>query len=274
MSGGSGANRFYIAVCIMLSGRLAFGDTAVDLDDRIAQNTEDRIRIALIIDDLGHVKLPGQRVVTLPGAVACAILPHTPYGASIARQAHAAGKEVLLHLPLQSVAEFEATGFGTIKIDTTQSQLLRIFKSDIESVPHVVGVNNHMGSLLTQHPGHMNWLMGALKARGDLFFVDSFTSVASVALKMAREHGVPSTRRDVFLDNVQSRTAIDKEFQRLIEIARKRGSAVAIGHPYSVTLSYLETTLPGLAGEGIDLVPVAELVREKRDRINGELAQN
>ena len=91
---------------------------------------------------------------------------------------------------------------------------------------------------------------------------------------MAREHGVPSTRRDVFLDNVQTRSAIDKEFQRLKQLARKRGSAVAIGHPYPVTLSYLESVLPGLSSEGIELVSIGELVRARSDATRGELAQN
>ena len=274
MIGGSGANRFYLGACVLLVARICWSEPGSDGDGAIATIPLDRVRIAVIIDDLGHVSRLADRVIALTGPVACAILPHTPYAGSIARQAHAAGKEVMLHLPLQAVAEYEATGLGTIKIDTTQAQLLRIFKSNIASVPHVVGVNNHMGSLLTQHPGHMNWLMGALKSRGDLFFVDSYTSEASVALQMAREHGVPSTRRDVFLDNVQTRTAIDKEFQRLKQLARKRGSAVAIGHPYPVTLSYLESTLPGLASEGIDLVSIGDLVREKRNAINVELAQN
>lgn len=274
MIGGSGVNRFYLATCILLVACIGWADAVIDVDYRQDNRAVNRVRVALIIDDLGHVGGVGARVVALAGPVACAILPHTPYGRSIARQAHDAGKEVLLHLPLQSVDEFESTGFGTIKIDSTETQLIRILESDIGSVPYIVGVNNHMGSLLTQHPGHMNWLMGALKARGNLFFVDSYTSVDSVALQIAREHGVPATRRDVFLDNVPTRSAIDREFQRLKQLARKRGSAVAIGHPYPETLSYLESALPNLAIEGIDLVTIEELLREKKYRINGEYLQN
>lgn len=274
MIGGSGVNRFYLATCILLAARMAWSDAAIELEYRRDADFAQRARIALIIDDLGNVGRVGQRVIALAGPVACAILPHTPYGSYIARQAHVAGKEVLLHLPLQSVAEFEATGFGTIRIDTTEQQLIRILEADISSIPHIVGINNHMGSLLTQHPGHMNWLMSALKARGDLFFVDSYTSVASVALQIAREHGVPATRRDVFLDNVPTRASIDREFQRLKQLARTRGSAVAIGHPYPETLSYLESVLPGLAAEGIDLVTIEALLREKKNGINGEFLQN
>jgi polysaccharide deacetylase 2 family uncharacterized protein YibQ len=274
MIGGSGVNRLYLATCVLLVARVAWGDAVINGDDAHDDGSVSRIRVALIIDDLGHVGGVGQRVIALAGPVACAILPHTPYGSSIARRAHVAGKEVLLHLPLQSVNEFEATGFGTIKIDTTQTQLVRILESDIGSVPHIVGINNHMGSLLTQHPGHMNWLMGALKARGNLFFVDSYTSAASVALQIAREHGLLATRRDVFLDNVPTRDAIDKEFQRWKQIARKRGSAIAIGHPYPETLSYLENALPTLASEGIDLVTVEALLRDQQYGINGEFLQN
>ena len=274
MTGGSGANRFYLATCILLLARTGWSDAAIKLDYRTDESQVYSVRIALIIDDLGHVSGVGRRVIALAGPVACSILPHTPYGSSIARQAHVAGKEVLLHLPLQSVDEYESTGFGTINIDSTETQLIRILEADIGSIPHVVGINNHMGSLLTQHPGHMNWLMSALKARGDLFFVDSYTSVASVALQIAREHGLPATRRDVFLDNVPTRAAIDKEFQRLKQLARTRGSAVAIGHPYPETLSYLESVLPGLASEGIDLVTIEELLRNDQNGINGEFLRN
>ena len=274
MNGGSGVSRFYLATCVLLVARTCWSDVVVDGGHAPGDRPVERVRIALIIDDLGYVRQPGQRAVALSGPVACAILPHTPYAGSIARQAHLAGKEVLLHLPLQAVVENGSSGLGTIKIDTTQAQLVRIFDANIDSIPHVVGVNNHMGSMLTQHPGHMNWLMGALKARGDLFFVDSYTSEASVALQMAREHGVRSSRRDVFLDNVQSRTAIDKEFRRLIELARKRGGAIGIGHPYPVTLNYLESVLPRLANEGIDLIPVSELISEQLPASNAELAKN
>jgi polysaccharide deacetylase 2 family uncharacterized protein YibQ len=117
-----------------------------------------------------------------------------------------------------------------------------------------------MGSLLTQHPGHMNWLMGEIKARGNLFFVDSYTTSSSVALQFARENAVPSTRRDIFLDNVAEWSAIEKEFDSLKRLARMNGSAVGIGHPYGETLDYLEFILPRLQEQGFELVPVAALI--------------
>ncbi|MFQ5635085.1 MAG: divergent polysaccharide deacetylase family protein [Gammaproteobacteria bacterium] len=231
----------------------AWGDGVI-----VPESSPSRLpRIALIIDDLGNMLVNSERAAALDGPVACAVLPHTPYARRIAERAHAAGKEVMLHLPLEPVERFAPTSVGMIRIDTTRSQLSRILAIDLASVPHAVGLNNHQGSLLTRHPGHMNWLMAEISGRGDLFFVDSFTSESSVALRFAREHGVPSTRRDVFLDHTPTRAAIEEEFRRLQQIARSRGIAVGIGHPYTVTLDYLEQAIPALRAEGFELVPVS-----------------
>jgi uncharacterized protein len=116
-------------------------------------------RIAIIIDDLGYELDAGQRAVNLPGPVACAVLPSTPRARELARAAHVAGKEVLLHLPLQSEIDGMEQEPGVIRLDTTREQFARIFAESFESVPFAIGVNSHRGSLLTRHPGHMGWLM-------------------------------------------------------------------------------------------------------------------
>ncbi len=220
-------------------------------------------RIAIIIDDLGNLRSAADRTVRLDGPVACAVLPHTPLARYVARTAHRAGKEVLLHLPLEPVGEARSAGMGVIDLDDSRRQLSAILDADLRSVPYLDGVNNHMGSLLTRHPGHMAWLMSELRARGGLFFVDSYTTPASVALQIARETGIPATRRDVFLDTDPSASAIEMEFGRLKLLARKHGDAVAIGHPYDETLSYLEWAIPRLESEGIELVSVASVIREQ-----------
>ncbi len=230
-------------------------------------------KIALIIDDLGNWRQAGLRAVSLPGPVACAILPHTPFASLIAERAFVADKEVMLHLPLEPI-EHDTLALGTIDITATRSQLARIFAADIKSVPHVVGVNNHMGSLLTQHPGHMAWLMDEMREQGGLFFVDSYTSEASIALKIATETGVPTIRRDVFLDNVATEEAIDRQFERLKTLARRNGVAVGIGHPYPATLSYLERVLPELASEGFVLITVADSIQARALSVNVSVAQH
>ena len=216
-------------------------------------------RIAIIIDDLGYQLAAGRRAVNLPGPVACAVLPGTPRAALLAEAAFARGKDVLLHLPLQSMGQSGAEREGIV-LDMSRGEFARAFAESIASVPHVVGVSNHQGSLLTQHPGHMSWLMEEIEAQENLFFVDSYTTHRSVALAIARESGVPAVRRDVFLDPDRSPQTLVREFDRLKKLSRSRGMAVGIAHPYPSTLEFLERELPELASEGYELVGIGEYI--------------
>ena len=202
-------------------------------------------RIALIIDDLGY-------------QFACAVLPATPRGRELAALAADNGKEVLLHLPLQP-QEGGLGDPGLLRLDMSRGQFSEAFVANLADVPFATGVNNHRGSLLTRHPGHMGWLMEELRAHGGLFFVDSYTTRHSVALALAEEAGVPALRRDVFLDNERRPEAIARAFERLKRRARANGTAVGIGHPYPETLEFLEQALPALGDEGIELVPLRAL---------------
>ena len=141
-----------------------------------------RPRIAIIIDDLGYERQAGERAISLPGPLAYAILPDTPRATYLAEAAHADGKEVLLHLPLQAERDHEYREPGTLLLDMSHRQFSRTFAGSFESIPHAIGVNNHRGSLLTRHPGHMAWLMEEIEKQRNLFFVDSYTTASSVAL--------------------------------------------------------------------------------------------
>ncbi len=218
-------------------------------------------RVAIIIDDLGYHLEAGQRAIALPGPIAFAVLPGTPRAASLARWAHEHGKEVLLHLPLQANSDDKDDEPVGIDLDMSRKAVGASFEVAINSVPYVVGVNGHRGSLLTRHPGHMQWLMEEISARDDLFFVDSYTTAASVAMQIANEAGVSAARRDVFLDPDKSPETVARQFERMKRLARKRGFVVAIGHPYKATLELLEKELPKLGEQGIKLVAISELVR-------------
>ena len=172
----------------------------------------------------------------------------------------ASGKEILLHLPMQAVNHSGPTEAGGLTLDMSRRDLVASLDAALLAVPDAIGVNNHRGSLLTRHPGHMLWLMQEIRARRPLFFVDSYTTHESVAMKIAGEEGVRAVRRDVFLDSDPTPERVRGEFERLKGLARKQGYAVAIGHPYDVTLSLLEELLPGLLAEGFELVPISELV--------------
>lgn len=221
--------------------------------------------IAIIIDDLGNSLPEGRRVVALPGPVACAILPHTEHGPGIAELAYAARKEVLLHLPMESL-EDSPLGAGGITLDMNQSQIREVVQDDLASLPHLTGVNNHEGSLITQHPGDMAWIMQALHAAGNYFYIDSYTTPDSVAYSIAREQHVPAARRNVFLDDVDTAAAVRAQWAHLLRIAHERGFALAIGHPRAATLAVLEAELPQLAAEGVELVAPSQIVNMQEHR--------
>jgi polysaccharide deacetylase 2 family uncharacterized protein YibQ len=196
----------------------------------------------------------------LPGPVAYAILPETPGTQRLAEFAKERGKEVLLHLPLEAVDHDGPPEPGGLVLDMSRSGFGKAFDRAISSVPHVIGVSSHRGSLLTRHPGHMSWLMEEIAHRDGLFFIDSYTTHHSVALRIAREAGIAARRRDVFLDHDRSPEALEREFERLKRLARERGKAIAIGHPYPETLDMLERELDKLEREGIELVPISQLI--------------
>jgi polysaccharide deacetylase 2 family uncharacterized protein YibQ len=214
--------------------------------------------IALIIDDLGNRLFQDSQAVGLPGPVGCAFLPYAPFTRTLAQQAHATGKEVLVHLPMQALGESHPEA-GELTLDMTEPQFQRMLQADLAVVPYASGVNNHKGSLLTRHPGDMAWLMRELRRRG-LFFVDSRTTAATVARRLAMENRVPSTDRRVFLDNVQSVTAVRQQFMRLVAIARREGTALAIGHPHTETMTVLRQELARLDDYNVRLVPVSRLI--------------
>ena len=216
---------------------------------------------------MGYRLEDGRRAIELPGPIAFAVLPGTPSGERLARIANEKGKEVLLHLPLQPVEQRGQPEPGALMLDMSRNAFRTKFADAIATVPFAVGVSSHRGSLLTRHPGHMGWLMDEIRRREDLFFIDSYTTHRSVALQIAREAGVTATRRDVFLDHERTRAAVAREFERLKKMARERGTAVAIGHPFPETLDVLEREIPRLRSQGFELVTISELIALQLNRI-------
>lgn len=221
----------------------------------------DTPRIAIIIDDLGYHFANGKRAIQLPGAITFSFLPGAPRARDLAERAHEHGKEILLHLPLQAHSDEDRSEPSELDIEMSRQRLSDVFNEALQSVPHVAGINSHRGSLMTRHPGHMQWLMEEIHDHEHLFFIDSYTHHESVAIQIAGETGVDALRRDVFLDPDRSPETVAREFARMKALAKKRGHVVAIGHPYPETLDLLERELPRLVAEGFELVNVSELVR-------------
>lgn len=243
-----------ITICVVTPGLLYAGSNTDELPGTAY--------IAIIIDDLGHDLRKGQRALRLPGPVAYAILPHTKYSRSLAKAAHKNHKEVLLHQPMQSLGT-EEPGPGKIVIGMPNPEIASTLKNNLKSVPYSVGVSNHMGSLLTQSPQEMAAVMATMQNHGNLFFVDSLTTPRSIATNIAAIFEIPFLRRKIFLDSDRNEEAINEQFNRLLTIARRQGSGLAIGHPYNQTLSLLEKRLPLLEKNGIKLISVSELLKKK-----------
>ncbi len=229
----------------------------------LAAPEEGRVSIGLIIDDLGNGRKAGLEAVNLPGPLAYSILPHTPYGKMLAERAYAKDKEVMLHLPMQSVHD-NPLGEGGLTLTMTRRELQHTVREGLSAVPHVVGINNHMGSLLTQQPEQMGWLMHELHKREGLFFIDSRTTKRTIARLVAQQFNIPTHNRDVFLDHEQNPEAIRFQFQRLLVLARRNGGAIGIGHPYPETLAVLRDELASAESKGFDLVPIREIMAVKR----------
>ena len=198
--------------------------------------------ISIIIDDMGYNLDRGKQAIAIPAPLTYAILPNSTHARSLATKAFAAGKEVMVHLPMENTARIPMAQGALTRAQPKDDFLRAIFQS-LDQVPHAAGVNNHMGSALTQEPRAMQWLMEAIKDR-QMYFIDSRTTPDTIAFTTARSHKLRAASRDIFLDNEKSIYAIDRSFRQLLRIARRKGSAIAIGHPHPTTLAYLAMALP------------------------------
>lgn len=215
-------------------------------------------RVAIIIDDLGYHRERGEAVLDLPASLTGAVIPHAPHAPYLAQQAIASGKEVMIHLPMATVGD-RPLDKGALSTDMDADAVRATVRDALARIPQAAGLNNHMGSVLTTQPKMMQALMEELH-RHQRYFIDSRTTPDSVAEDTARQLRMPVAGRDVFLDNERNLLSINEQFNQLLDIARRHGSAIAIGHPYPETISYLEKILPLLPEMGIEVVPVSRLL--------------
>jgi polysaccharide deacetylase 2 family uncharacterized protein YibQ len=217
--------------------------------------------VAIIVDDLGRGTRSARQLLAIKQSVTLAILPIEAQAAEVARMAHAAGREVMLHVPMEPQGfPVVDPGDDALLVNLPPAELHARLTALLGEVPHVAGINNHMGSRFTEDERSMTAVMAVLRERG-LYFVDSLTSGNSVGTATARQAGVPSLRRDVFLDNVVEVAAIAGEIRRLAAKAARNGSAVGICHPYPETIMALRQELPVLARQGVKFVPVSTLLK-------------
>jgi polysaccharide deacetylase 2 family uncharacterized protein YibQ len=220
-----------------------------------------RGRLAILLDDGGQKLDLVPAAAALPTEVGFAILPFLPKSTDTATALHQAGHEIWLHLPMEPQNyPTDDPGPGAVLMSMTASELRAAVHSAINNIPHAVGVNNHMGSKASADLKTMTWIMQELKVR-NLAFIDSRTTVRTVAEEAAKAQGVPTNRRHVFLDNERSPAAIRKQLDEAVFRSRMEGEIIAIGHIDEVTIAVLSEELPGLAKRKADLVKPSDLVR-------------
>lgn len=211
--------------------------------------------IAIIIDDMGHNRIEGERLIAMDQPLTLAFLPFRRHTTFLAEKAHKRQKEIMLHAPMANTRLLEL-GPGGLSPEMSQNEIATTLRRALKSIPHVRGVNNHMGSLLTQQLKAMDWVMAELN-HYPVYFVDSRTIASSIAGDVAASYRIPTLTRDVFLDHEQTEEYVDRQFELLIKRAKENGSAVGIGHPHRVTVDYLEKRLPELDEEGIAIATIS-----------------
>jgi polysaccharide deacetylase 2 family uncharacterized protein YibQ len=229
--------------------------------DSAPQTSNDQAsRLAIILDDLGNDSGAAQAVFAIPYPLTISVLPHHAHSAEIAQQAQRRGDQVILHLPMQSLAK-EHPEVRELHGGMSRADISRLVSEFLDEVPGVIGVNNHQGSASTADKKLMAELMPVLKEH-QLFYVDSRTSAATVAYDTAQRFGVRAAFRNVpFLDDVEEVSAVRKQIEIAIAGAARKKDAIAIGHAHPSTLEALKETLPQAKTHGVKLVFASELVR-------------
>jgi len=216
-------------------------------------------RLAVLLDDLGSDRGAADAIFALHVPITVSILPYHEHSQEIAEAARKHGCEVMLHLPMQSVAN-ETPEQQELKPGLSQNDVDDMVAKMLEALPEADGVNNHQGSQATSNSALMNELMPVLRDAG-VFYVDSRTTAATVAYETAKRDGVKTAFRNVpFLDDVQTKAAVKKQLEIAIRGAKEKGEAIAIGHPHAVTLDALREMLPEAKKQGVRLVWVSEVV--------------
>ena len=231
-----------------------------------APRADGRPLIAIIFDDMGVDRARSRRVIAMAGPFTLSYLPYASDVALQAAAARRAGHEIMLHMPMEPEGR-EDPGPQPLLVALGPEETRRRLAAELDRLGPVVGANNHMGSRFTTNRAAMQPVLSELSARG-LFFVDSRTTAATVAEDEARNFGIPAVARDVFLDHDMQPAAVRARLQDLEAVARRRGSAIAIGHPNDVTIAAVAAWLAGARERGFVLVPVSAVVR-MRSAVSG-----
>lgn len=231
----------------------------------VSVQADTRPVLSLVIDDLGYSLELGKAAIELEGDHTYAILPGAAHTRKLAQHAQQFNKEVILHLPMQSIGSASKHEPHALDESMDEDQLTTKVHSLLSQIPYIRGVNNHMGSHLTEFDFFMRPVMDSIRAYNpNLYFLDSRTSPRSVAYSEALDSGLSSVSRDVFLDNETNITSIRLQYKKWLEKARANGSAIAIGHPHLQTIQVLRENLAH--SSEFRFMRISELIKERQLR--------
>ncbi len=225
--------------------------------------------VAIVVDDIGYDRKVARQLLSLDAPLTFSILPHGPFSRSLAAEARSKGHEIMLHLPMEP-AEFPEInpGPGALLFQMTPDELIQALNADLDLIPGLSGVNNHMGSGLSTSPERMRQIFSILKKRS-LFYIDSRTTAETVARSSARLLQLRFAERDIFIDHLEKEAFILSQLKQLIRRARRQGYAVGIAHPHEVTYRVLSDFLPELK-KAVELVPASMVVEADTEaHLNG-----
>ncbi len=215
-------------------------------------------KIAIVIDDMGY-RSTDRAAIQLKGQFTFAIVPFAPLTKQLAVAAYDSDREVIAHLPMEATRSNHLLGKGALLTSMDEAQTRAQINQSLDNIPHIRGLNNHMGSKYTAHSQSLQWLMDELNQR-NLYFLDSLTTPLSIAERSATQSGLKTAHRHIFLDNQLDNAYLTTQFNRLISIAHSNGYAIAIAHPHPETVSFLNNIEGVLAENNIELVPLSTLL--------------
>ncbi|AEW76488.1 hypothetical protein ACT74_10110 [Aggregatibacter actinomycetemcomitans] len=218
-------------------------------------------KLAIVIDDLGYHPKEDAQILALPKAVSVAIIPAAPYAKQRNQQAHQQGRDILIHMPMETVSKMKIED-GGLHLGMNQEEVNHRVQTAKKIVSHAIGMNNHMGSAATADVPLMTKLMTALRER-HLFFLDSRTIGRSVAGKIAKAQGVLALDRHIFLDDSNDLADVQRQFRAAVQYAQKHGTAIAIGHPRKNTIAVLQAGIINLPSD-VQLVSMGSLWRNEK----------
>ena len=217
--------------------------------------------IVLIIDDFGYRNdniSDGFLNLSIP--ITCAIIPGHTASKKFAEKAVSYGKEVIIHMPMESENYSPGEDEYKLLISMTSELLENKLIQAFESLPEAIGMNNHQGSKATSDSKTMTVLASVLKDRGK-YFIDSRTSSLTIGEKTMISFGVPTARRNIFLDNNNDIDKIEEQMNKLANSAKKNGVAVGLGHARKNTLFVIEKAVPDLLDKGFVFQFASQVVK-------------